>query len=61
MSYTSLSLTSLNSNGFGGLAGVTGGIVCCCHELIHTLLFRKQFVPYCTTKYIFWLGKNKFD
>ncbi|MDY0078537.1 MAG: hypothetical protein RBR87_14815, partial [Bacteroidales bacterium] len=33
----------------------------CCHELYYTLLFDKQFVPYCTTKYIFWLGKNKFD
>lgn len=32
-----------------------------CHEILHTLLFRKQFVPCCTTKYIFKLGKNKFD
>ena len=36
-------------------------IVGCCHELYYTLLFDKQFVPYCTTEYIFWLGKNKFD
>ncbi len=41
--------------------GLTDRFVCCCHERIHTLLFRKQFVPCCTTKYIFWLGKNKFD
>ena len=36
-------------------------IVACCHELNCTLLYDRQFVPYCTTKYIFWLGKNKFD
>lgn len=26
-----------------------------------SVLFCRQFIPYCTTKYIFWLGKNKFD
>jgi hypothetical protein len=24
-------------------------------------LFTGQYVPCCTNKYIFWLGKNKFD
>jgi len=33
----------------------------CTHDHTHILLFRKQFVRCCTTKYIFWLGKNKFD
>jgi hypothetical protein len=33
----------------------------CTHDHTHTLLLRKQFVRCCTTKYIFWLGKNKFD
>lgn len=37
------------------------GFLSCCYELRNTLLFDIQFVPYCTTKWIFWLGKNKFD
>jgi len=31
-----------------------------CHAFYFSLLFRSQFVPYCTTKHIFKLGKNKF-
>jgi hypothetical protein len=45
----------------GGLARLVAFDAGCCHELYYTLLFDIQFVPYCTTKYIFWLGKNKFD
>ncbi len=45
----------------GGLARLEPIIVGCCHELYFTLLYNRQFVPCCTTKYIFWLGKNKFD
>jgi len=43
------------------LTGIIRQFVPCTHDQAHTLLFRKQFVPCCTTKYIFWLGKNKFD
>jgi len=46
--------------GCGGLARIAIFNAGCCHELYYTLLFDKQFVPCCTTKYIFWLGKNKF-
>ncbi len=31
------------------------------YELSRTLLFNRQSLPCCTTKYIFKLGKNKFD
>jgi hypothetical protein len=31
------------------------------HGLYDEELFYRQYVPCCTTKYIFWLGKNKFD
>ncbi|MCC7317452.1 MAG: hypothetical protein IT219_02910 [Bacteroidales bacterium] len=44
-----------------GSARAEGFIIGFCHELYCTPLFDNQFVPYCTTKYIFWLGKNKFD
>ncbi|MBU1368363.1 MAG: hypothetical protein KJ578_06755 [Bacteroidetes bacterium] len=43
------------------LSGLIRQFVACMHDQSHTLLFRKQFMPCCTTKYIFWLGKNKFD
>ncbi len=44
-----------------GSARAEGFITGFCHELYCTPLFERQCVPYCTTKYIFWLGKNKFD
>jgi hypothetical protein len=31
------------------------------HGLYDEELFSRQYVHCCTTKYIFWLGKNKFD
>jgi hypothetical protein len=31
------------------------------HNIVSDILFTTQYLPYCTTKYIFWLGKNKFD
>jgi hypothetical protein len=43
------------------LTGIIRMFVGWAHDHTHTLLFRKQFVRCCTTKYIFWLGKNKFD
>jgi hypothetical protein len=44
-----------------GSARAEGFITGFCHEFYCILLFERQCVPYCTTKYIFWLGKNKFD
>ncbi len=31
------------------------------HYLLNKFRFDSEYVSYCTTKYIFWLGKNKFD
>jgi len=42
-----------------GLAGINWQFAGYYHA--HALLLRNQFVPCCTTKYIFWLRKNKFD
>jgi len=43
------------------LAGINWKFAGCYHEGVHNILFRNQFVRCCTTKYIFWIGKNKFD
>jgi hypothetical protein len=32
-----------------------------CYGLLITNLLATNYVQVCTTKYIFWLGKNKFD
>jgi len=34
------------------------GMVAC---KIIWILYGVRYLPCCTTKYIFWLGKNKFD
>jgi len=36
---------------YGGLARLAAFNGACCHELYYILLFDRQFVPYCTTKY----------
>jgi hypothetical protein len=60
MSYNSHPLPRKTKN-FGGLAKEEALLACCCHELFGLLLYCNQFVPCCTTKYVFKLGKNKFD
>jgi hypothetical protein len=47
-------LFTQNSQSDGKLASLL-------HCMKDELLFGRQFVPYCTTKYIFILGKNRFD
>jgi hypothetical protein len=44
-----------------GLSIAIDALLSSYHTQHYTLLFDKQFVPYCTTKYIFKIGKNKFD
>ncbi len=56
-----MALPPPQKRGCGGLARLAVFDAGCCHELSYALLFDNQFVSCCTTKYIFWLGKNKFD
>ncbi len=46
---------------FGGLAKEEALLAACCHELFGLLLSCNQYVPCCTTKYVFRLGKNNFE
>jgi len=44
----------------GDLARVLRFTLNAYRELNYTLLYEKKFMSFCTTKYIFFLGKNRF-
>lgn len=51
----------LKSQDIVDLTGLIATFDDCCDEFLYTFLYRKKYMQSCTTKYIFWLGKNKFD
>jgi hypothetical protein len=55
------SLWSSSETGKGILIRLPRSLLCRNHPFLYSLLFRNQFVPYSTTKYIYVLGKNGFE
>ena len=59
-SHNSHPLPRKNKN-FDGLAKEKALFIAWCHELFGLFLSCRQYMPCCTTKYVFKLGKNNFE